>query len=309
MDLHVYRSSQDRWHDLRSVARDRGAVLAVNAVTLDELVQRITPDIQTATVGQRLAVLPDATTRYVYDAIGQIKAARVNARELRAAAATFLADALEDYDRSLGQANLSDPQDRHVHAASRVKDDAVPWLEKFERVVLHSLYDLTEAEFLLVRAVIEKLPEGGTVVMFNTTANVKPTQFAEWTWHRFIRDESLAEKTFPDFCQSSHPNRPILEKLFVFDPHDPLPADDSVHIIEASGRYNEVETIGAEIAGILELGESPTEIAVVVRNIEIYGEMLEDVFTRYGVPHFFETGVPLLRIPFIKFWFALLDLV
>ena len=57
MDLHVYRNSQDRWHDLRSVARECGAVLALNAVTLDELVERLTPDVKTATAGQRLAVL------------------------------------------------------------------------------------------------------------------------------------------------------------------------------------------------------------------------------------------------------------
>ena len=37
--------------------------------------------------------------------------------------------------------------------------------------------------------------------------------------------------------------------------------------------------------------------------------MIEDVFSRYGIPHQFETGVPLLRVPFIKYWFALLDLV
>ena len=57
MDLHVYRNSQDRWHDLRSVARECGAVLALNAVTLDELVGRLTPDAKTASPGQRLAVL------------------------------------------------------------------------------------------------------------------------------------------------------------------------------------------------------------------------------------------------------------
>ena len=57
MDLHVYRNSQDRWHDLRSVARECGAVLALNAVTLEELVERLTPDLKAATAGQRLAVI------------------------------------------------------------------------------------------------------------------------------------------------------------------------------------------------------------------------------------------------------------
>ena len=60
MDLHIYRNSQDRWHDLRSAARDRGAILAVNAVTLDELVERITPDAKTASAGQRLVLVQQA---------------------------------------------------------------------------------------------------------------------------------------------------------------------------------------------------------------------------------------------------------
>ena len=57
MDLHIYRNSQDRGYDLKTSARQRGAVLAVNAVTVDELVQRITPDLETATAGQRLSVV------------------------------------------------------------------------------------------------------------------------------------------------------------------------------------------------------------------------------------------------------------
>jgi RecB family exonuclease len=314
MDLHVYRTSQDRWQHLRSTARERGAVLAVNAVTLDELVQRLTPDVTTATPGQRLALLQLSppvlsNTRYLYDAISELKASRVRSNELRTAGADLLADVLEDYDRGLRRAALCDPQDRYAIAASRVREGTIVWLERFERVVLHALYDLSESEFILVRSLIERLPEGGTVVLFNSTANIKPTQFAEWTWQRFVRDESLAEKTFPDFCRSSHPNRAVLEKLFVFEPHDPLPPDDSLRIIEAPSRYKEVEKIGGDIADLLAAGESPNDVAIVVRHIETYGEMLEDVFTRYGIPHRFETGVPLVRIPFIKYWLALLDLV
>jgi RecB family exonuclease len=314
MDLHVYRTSQDRWQHLRSTARERGAVLAVNAVTLDELVQRLTPDVTTATPGQRLALLQLSppvlsNTRYLYDAISELKASRVRSNELRTAGADLLADVLEDYDRGLRRAALCDPQDRYAIAASRVREGTIVWLERFERVVLHALYDLSESEFILVRSLIERLPEGGTVVLFNSTANIKPTQFAEWTWQRFVRDESLGEKTFPDFCRSSHPNRAVLEKLFVFEPHDPLPPDDSLRIIEAPSRYKEVEKIGGDIADLLAAGESPNDVAIVVRHIETYGEMLEDVFTRYGIPHRFETGVPLVRIPFIKYWLALLDLV
>ncbi|PYS41192.1 MAG: hypothetical protein DMG14_08115, partial [Acidobacteria bacterium] len=85
--------------------------------------------------------------------------------------------------------------------------------------------------------------------------------------------------------------------------------DDSLRIVEAPSRYKEVEKIGADIADLLASGESPSDVVVVVRHIDTYGEMLEDVFSRYGIPHRFETGVPVLRVPFIKYWLAMLDLV
>jgi hypothetical protein len=325
MDLHVYRNSQDRWHDLRSAAHERGAVLAVNAVTVDELVERITPDVTVASAGQRLVFIERAlqetssaiidrrysvsgVVRYAYDAIAELKGAQVTSADLHKAGEPLLGAIMKKYDEGLRCAGLFDPQDRRALAASRVSEGAVEWLKRFRRVVLHALYDLTEAEFNLARSIIEALPEGGSVVLFNTTTNVKPTQFAEWTWQRFIRDESLAEKTFPEFCRASRPSLPVLDRLFVFDPATPLPLDNSLRMIEASGRYNEIEIIGGEIADLISKGESPNEIIVVVRHIEDYGEMIEDVFSRYSIPHTFETGVPLLRVPFIKYWLALLDL-
>ena len=166
MDLHVYRNSQDRWYDLRSVARDRGAVLALNAVTLDELVERLTADLRTASPAQRLALVSAACydlraedgteishfpnfARYAYDAINELKSARVRSAELRSADAFLLADILDHYDRTIRQCGLCDPHDRRAVAASRVSESGIPWLQRFQRVVLHALYDLTESEFLL----------------------------------------------------------------------------------------------------------------------------------------------------------------
>src|SRR5438067_517848 len=115
--------------------------------------------------------------------------------------------------------------------------------QRRRRRVGHALYDLTVADFLLIRYLIEARPDGGPVILFNATTDIKPTQFAEWTWQRFVQDESLAEKTFPEFCRPARPNRPVLEKLFVFEAHEPLPPDDSLRIVAASGRYEEVRTV------------------------------------------------------------------
>jgi ATP-dependent helicase/DNAse subunit B len=315
MDLHVYRNAQDRWHDLRTAAGSQGAILAVNAVTLDDLTRRLTPTVQEATVGQRLALISLAAgesvpVRYALDALAELKGARVSLAQLRKAGAPALAEYLENYDRLLQKHDLADPQDRRWMAAAAARESE--WLRRFDSAVLHGIYDPIPAEFALLHNVIERLPGGGTVVLFNATSNIKPTQFAEWTWQRFVHDEQLADKTFPEFVRSTGPAKELLERLFVFDAKDPaelLRPDETLRILQCSGRYGEIERIGGEIADLLDGGADPGEIVVVVRHIDMYGEMIEDVFSRYGIGSIFETGVPLLRIPYIKYWMALLDLV
>jgi hypothetical protein len=154
MDLHLYRNSQDRWHDLKSGARDRGAALAFNALTIGELVRRITPDLEAATDGQRLVLgIPHAACRRpdsaslginaaglplqaaTLDALAQLKAAQLRPADLRAVGAGGLADVLETYEDGLRGAGLVDRQDRRSIAAARVAERTVPWLDKFSRVV------------------------------------------------------------------------------------------------------------------------------------------------------------------------------
>ena len=282
------------------------------------------------------------SSRHAYDAVRELKGGRIQSAELRHVGAGNLADVLDHYNGALATAGLVDPNDRRWIASVRVAEGHL-WVQQFERVIVHAIYDLNECEFALVHNLIEALPDGGTVVLFNSTANVKPTQFAEWTWQRFVRDEALADKTFPEFCRSSGPAADLLERLFVWEetkgtenrnsecgfrnsefgmasqirtpnseiriPNSPLSPPDFLRIHQTRGRYAEVETIGSEIATLLDGGADANEMAIVVRHIDSYGELLEDVFSRYQIPHAFETGVPLVRIPFIKYWMALLDAV
>jgi RecB family exonuclease len=289
-------------------------VLATGAVTLDELVRKLTPGLVEASPGQQVALVSSAVgeglpVRYAIDALAELKAARVSAAQVRAAGGIRLAECVENYDCLLQRFGLTDPRDRRWLAASTVKGSE--WLKRFDSVVLHAIYDPNPAEFALLHSLIERLPGGGTVVLFNATSNIKPTQFAEWTWQRFVQDEALSDKAFPEFVRSAGPAKDLLERLFVFDgksPEDLLPAHKAPRILQCSGRYGEIESVGAEIAGLLDSGVDAGEIVVVVRHIDTYGEMIEDVFKRYGIGCVFETGVPLLRIPFIKYWIAMLDI-
>src|SRR4030095_4219687 len=103
MDLHINQNSQDRWPDLRTVSRSTGAVLATGAVTVDELVRKLTPGIVEASPGQQVALVSMSVgdgvpIRYTIDALAELKAARVSPAQLRAAGGSELAEYLENYD-------------------------------------------------------------------------------------------------------------------------------------------------------------------------------------------------------------------
>lgn len=57
MDLHIYRNSQDRRHDLKAAVREHGVVLAIHALTLDELVLKLTLDVAAAAASQRVVLM------------------------------------------------------------------------------------------------------------------------------------------------------------------------------------------------------------------------------------------------------------
>ena len=192
-------------------------MLASNAVTLDELVHRLTPEVREATLGTAARARFQALLATAYPSVTRFDALVGTERRASQSRATSKGRRPDaggvpgKLRRLLQRFGLIDPQDRRWLAASNVRES--DWLQRFESVILHALYDLNPAEFALLHNLIERLPGGGTVMLFNATANVKPTQFAEWTWQRFVHDEALSDKTFPEFVRSAGPAKDLLERL------------------------------------------------------------------------------------------------
>jgi hypothetical protein len=82
----------------------------------------------------------------------------------------------------------------------------------------------------------------------------------------------------------------VLRGAFAADPPTPEPPDGSIRLVAASGRYAEVETAVRDIRRRLERGDPAERIALVVRNLGVYGELIEDVCRRYRVPVYFRKG-------------------
>src|SRR5690606_11135762 len=89
---------------------------------------------------------------------------------------------------------------------------------------------------------------------------------------------------------------------------EPLEPDGTLTIIAAPGRAREVESLVRRVRELLEDGVSPERITVIVRHLDLYGDLLEATARRYRVPLWFRRGLPLFHVPLTKMVFSLLEL-
>src|SRR5207253_2889050 len=68
----------------------------------------------------------------------------------------------------------------------------------------------------------------------------------------------------------------------------------------------EVEAAGRDIRARLERGALPERIAFLARDLDVYGDLIEDVCRRYRIPVYFRKGRPLLGSGLVR---ACLDVV
>ncbi len=101
-----------------------------------------------------------------------------------------------------------------------------------------------------------------------------------------LRDVEGAEithlETNPEFTRS----RTLfeLERRFGEDGAEPVENDGGLALLAAAGELAEAETIGAEIARLLDREVPPSEIAVVVRDPGSAGPLLRRVLSRFDIP-------------------------
>ncbi|MGE4489688.1 MAG: PD-(D/E)XK nuclease family protein [Kiritimatiellales bacterium] len=105
-------------------------------------------------------------------------------------------------------------------------------------------------------------------------------------------------------------------KPWLEDFADAFEADDS-NILEAesqervglfvsSNPYGEIEDAARRIAGEIEAGTPPEEIALILRDLSPCTDIVPDVFRRFGIPYHFRRGTPAAAHPPVKALLALL---
>jgi RecB family exonuclease len=105
-------------------------------------------------------------------------------------------------------------------------------------------------------------------------------------------------------------------KPWLEDFADAFEADDC-NILESESRervlffvsanpYGEIEDAARRIANQIEAGTPPDEIALILRDLSPYTDIVPDVFQRFGIPYHFRRGTPAAAYPPVKALLALL---
>ncbi|HUE29350.1 MAG TPA: hypothetical protein VMR79_00665, partial [Verrucomicrobiae bacterium] len=176
------------------------------------------------------------------------------------------------------------------------------------KIVFAEIYDFSILQFLIATSLI-RLVGDAELVAFAHAENVDATRFLERTWNRFVGDEAIADQVLPSFVARGGRGGSLaaaLRGVFATERPAPAPPDGSIRVVVAPSRYREVEATGRAIRARLERGEPPERIALLARDLAVYGDLIEDVCRRYRIPVYFRKGRPLLANGLVK---ACLDVV
>lgn len=84
-------------------------------------------------------------------------------------------------------------------------------------------------------------------------------------------------------------------------------ARERVAFFVSAHPYGEIEDAARRMLRDLEEGIAPDEIALIVRDLGPYSDMIPDVFQRFGIPYHFRRGTPAAALPQVKILLALLS--
>ena len=347
MDLHLYPTALSRDRALRETVRRQGALVDHRHFTYPELCERLyraeevrgrllANPAQTVFVRHSLTTVlgeapsPGLVAEY-RGVIDELKGAGLEvaefargleliAPEIPPSTRSALRQAFEVvryYQGSLDRASLVDRGGRDLAVLGRLRRHMMEGtkpalLRDVRRVIVHDVYHLSLVHYALVSLLIKLVDDGGVLRHFSGGTNVDAVTFAEYTWQRFVADESLANYVLPEFARPRGRGgnlEALSERVFTSGLLEgPIAPDGTLTVMAAPGRAGEVEAIARRIRELLAQGVSPEQVAIIVRNLDQYGELLESVCRRYRIPLWFRRGIPLFHVGLTKTLFSLLEL-
>jgi hypothetical protein len=336
--LYVYPTALKAESVLRERARSDGCLLGHRVTTFPELTDALARDLGVtarvlapelaAFVLARVLDAPGTPAafreprrglvRELLRVVDELKAAYLSPPDVHAVAAALprgpaavrleeLATVYEVYEKGLARLGAVDRHGREWAVcegleALEARGETPAGLRGVGRIVFAEIYDYSVLQFLIATSLI-RIVGDAELIAFAQAENVDATRFLERTWNRFVGDPAIADQVLPTFVERSGRRGSIaaaLRGVFAVERPPPAPGDGSIRLVVAPSRYGEVEAAVRDVRRRLDAGEPAERLALLARDLAVYGDLIENVCRRYRVPVYFRKGKPLLANGLVK---------
>lgn len=211
-----------------------------------------------------------------------------------------------EYEKHLGF-EMFDPRDALTRLASELPDK--PFF-KSTCVFIDSYYTFTEQEYAIIKEIIAQ--SSNTYISFTVDQN---RQFFAENEKAAKRVRELAKNIYEDYI-TSEPKRTSSETLkhierniWKSNANVSENNENSLIMITARNRFDEVEAAAAEILSYVRTGGRYRDITVLTGNAEGYSSIVDSVFARAEIPVYMSTKEELAAKPLFSFILASLSVV
>lgn len=236
--------------------------------------------------------------RALDDLVAELQVARVTPARLRAALrawtaadpahgprALWLGECYEEYHRVLSKLRRVDAEQQATRALDALRETPARW--GGTPVALYGFDDLTELQLDAIETLAAAV---GAQVAVSLAFEPGRTAFAgrAGTFQALLplacEHRGLGPRAEHYAAQARGPLHRLERFLFESQRPPGSAAGGAVRLLEGAGERAELELIAQEIAGLLERGVAPREIAVVHRSPGRIAELLGEVFGAYRIP-------------------------
>ncbi|MFH1550289.1 MAG: PD-(D/E)XK nuclease family protein [Planctomycetota bacterium] len=206
------------------------------------------------------------------------------------------------YQKFLTGHSLFDSQGKLWRGSQLIKNDKMAPFEDVREVIVDGFADFTPAEFDIIRALGERC-ERMTFTLMCERGRRRELFESTLTTLELIRS-TFKNASIETVSAPGGPEDPlaVLEsRLFDDEAADGVKCEGAVEMAELPSRAAEVTEIGRRIKRmIVEEGRSPADIAVLVRRLDVYDGLVQEIFSEQGIPFHIRGKRPVSRIPGLR---------
>ncbi len=179
-----------------------------------------------------------------------------------------------------------------------------------EELAVYGFYDFTEGQRRLMQTLSDHLAVTAFMPWRETQGFTYASPTLQWFEEAGFEVQALPELEIKEPTTIEIVKRDTFRDRVKEKGPSPEPQDRSVILIAAPGEAQEVREIAREVLRLAREADIPFhEMAILLRNKDLYGPLIQETFERLDIPIYLQGGFPLSRSQVGKSVLLLLDLI